>query len=270
MDRSGVSITECVCLHRRQAPANRPEKLDSGETSTIPKETGGSNTEVRPRSALFFPSDRKRTEGHVGFGRPFFPVVFSSSGAEKKKGNAASCPDAGMVASRPAQLPRRERETGGSSRFRPLRVFFSLCPVFGKGAKNGNAPEGYGLVFRRKLPLASEPTDPCATDVGTGTASTSVLKLPLGGSREGPRHQVEQLSTEHMLLQPRSAPERTLGARRKPEQRRRVGPYPPTRRARLLLRRKNDKRRHAIGVAGLGSHPFSGPLTSTGGLLHIP
>jgi len=82
-----------------------------------------------------------------------------------------------------------------------------------------------------------------------------------------------QHSIEHMLLQPRSAPETTLDfvhfsdVWREPECRR-VVPCPSTRRAQLLLRTQIGGVRSE--GQGLGRHPFSEPFTSTGGLLHIP
>lgn len=105
-----------------------------------------------------------------------------------------------MVASRPAQLPGRNLGKSLSAfGFRrpcssppPSPLFLVVGGAsFGEAWSSSSecslvSPSELRLVFRRKLPLASEPTDPCTTDVGTGTASTSVLKLPLGGSREGP------------------------------------------------------------------------------------
>lgn len=78
---------------------------------------------------------------------------------------------------------------------------------------------------RRKLPLASELTEPCPTDVDTETASASILRPTLGKKAEKgvfsrpslSHHTFGLLPIEQALLQPRSALEHALerGLRRR-------------------------------------------------------
>lgn len=90
------------------------------------------------------------------------------------------------------------------------------------------------------MPLVSGPTTPCPIDVDTETFSTSVLKQNLGEQfvdfSTYCHHRFGQHSIEHMLLQPRSAPETVLDCAWFTPKLRRTVPCPSARYAQLLLR----------------------------------
>jgi len=92
--------------------------------------------------------------------------------------------------------------------------------------------------------------------------------------RDAPVRSKKRLSIEHMLLQPRSAPYWVLHADECRGSCTHTIPFPSTRCMSPDFHNcvgKDTQKRCTIGkMHKLERHPFSEPLTSTGGLLHIP